>query len=268
MDDFFSRIHAALMQPEPDAKCARAAQLAAEWRAGAIALPPEQPGAPIAEPGRPPRPELVAPQDTPRRAIGALEGRAALIHALAHIEFNAINLALDAAWRFRGLPRDFHGDWLKVAAEEAHHFQLLRDHLRTLGFSYGDFAAHNGLWEMALRTAHDVLARMALVPRVLEARGLDVTPGIRAKLASIGDTEAVRILEIIERDEIGHVAIGNRWYGYLCERRALDPVKTFQQLLAEYDAPAFKPPFHVAARRAAGFSEREMELLGLKQRAE
>lgn len=268
MDDFFSRVHAALMQAEPDAKCAQAARLSEEWHGGDIALPANASPAPIEQPGRPPRPELVAPRLAPKRSIGTPEGRAALIHALAHIEFNAINLALDAAYRFRGLPREFHGDWLRVAAEEAYHFRLLRDHLRTLGFDYGDFAAHDGLWEMALRTAHDALIRMALVPRVLEARGLDVTPGIRAKLASIGDGDAVRILEIIERDEIGHVAIGNRWYGYLCEQRGLEPVETFQKLLAEFDAPAFKPPFHVEARRAAGFSEREMALLGLKQDGE
>jgi len=265
MDDFFTRIHAALMQPEPDAKCAQAARLAEQWRNGEVAY--DQPVAPIGEPGRPTRPELVAPQGAPKRSMGTPEGHAALIHSLAHIEFNAINLALDAAYRFRGLPRDFYGDWLKVAAEEAYHFQLLRDHLRILGFDYGDFAAHNGLWDMAVRTAHDPLVRMALVPRLLEARGLDVTPGIRGRLAAIGDHAAVRILEIIERDEVGHVAIGNRWYGHLCAQRGVDPVQTFRQLLAEYDAPAFRPPFHVEARRAAGFTEQEIALLGADRRS-
>ena len=220
---------------------------------------------PIGTAGRPSRPELVAPQAAPKRALSKPEGRAALVHSITHIEFNAINLALDAAYRFRGLPRDFYGDWLQVAAEEEYHFQLLRDHLRTLGYDYGDFAAHSGLWDMALRTAHDPLVRMALVPRLLEARGLDVTPGLRHKLTSTGDVAAARILEIIERDEIGHVIIGNRWYGYLCALRGLDPVEHFQQLLTQYDAPSFGPPFHVEARRAAGFSEREIALLGLQR---
>ena len=261
MDDFFLRIHTALMTREPDAKCALVAQLWDEWRGNDVAPPLDQTIAPMGEPGRPLRPVLVAPQDAPRRSTGTAEGRGALIHALVHIEFNAINLALDAAYRFRGLPRDFYADWLKVAAEEAYHFRLLRDHLRTLGFDYGDFAAHNGLWEMALRTGHDPLVRMALVPRVLEARGLDVTPGIRAKLVAIGDQEAARILDIIERDEIGHVTIGNRWYRHLCTARGLEPTATFRELLRDYDAPALRPPFNLDGRRRAGFTEAEIALL-------
>lgn len=267
MNDFFSQVHAALMQVEPDAKCAQTTHLAEEWRKGVFTLSTDETVAPIGDAGRPARPELVAPQAAPRRALSQPEGRAALIHSLTHIEFNAINLALDAAYRFRGLPHDFYGDWLQVAAEEAQHFHLLRDHLRSLGYDYGDFAAHNGLWDMALRTAHDPLVRMALVPRLLEARGLDVTPGLRHKLHSTGDTTAARILEIIEGDEVGHVVIGNRWYDYFCTLRELEPVETFQQLLAQYDAPDFGPPFNGAARRAAGFSEREIALLGLRQRA-
>ena len=263
MAHFFTAIHAALMQTAPDAKCAQTIRLAQEWRKGGLSLLSDEPVIPIGESGRPARPELVAPQAAPKRPLSKPEGRAALVHSITHIEFNAINLALDAAYRFRGLPQAFYGDWLQVAAEEAYHFQLLRDHLRTLGYDYGDFAAHNGLWDMALRTAHDPLVRMALVPRLLEARGLDVTPGLRHKLTSTGDLAAARILEIIERDEIGHVAIGNRWYGYLCAGRGVDPVATFQQLLTQYDAPNFGPPFHLEARRAAGFSEREIALLGL-----
>lgn len=265
--DFFSLVHAALMQAEPDAKCAQTTALAQQWCNGALIPLSDEAITPIGDAGRPARPELVAPQAAPRRSLSQPEGRAALIHSLTHIEFNAINLALDAAYRFRGLPRDFYGDWLQVAAEEAQHFQLLRAHLRSLGYDYGDFAAHNGLWDMALRTAHDPLVRMALVPRLLEARGLDVTPGLRHKLHSTGDTAAARILELIERDEVGHVVIGNRWYDYFCDLRGLEPVATFQQLLAQYDAPDFGPPFNGAARRAAGFSEREIALLGLRQRA-
>jgi uncharacterized ferritin-like protein (DUF455 family) len=215
----------------------------------------------IEEPGRPLRPELVPPLDVPRRKMTTPKGRAALIHALAHIEFNAINLALDAVYRFRGLPSAYYGDWLKVAAEEALHFQLLRDHLGSLGHDYGDFAAHNGLWEMAMKTAHDPLARMALVPRVLEARGLDATPAIVEKLRSAGDDKAVAILAIIERDEIGHVAIGNRWYLHLCQERGLEPVQTFRRLLKEFDAPPLKPPFNIEARRKSGFAEAELTWL-------
>jgi uncharacterized ferritin-like protein (DUF455 family) len=249
------------MQPEPELKCAQAARLVEDWNGGGFQCLPDTAALPVITPGRPARPELVAPQHVPKRRIGTREGQAALIHSLAHIEFNAINLALDAAYRFRDLPREYYGDWLRVAAEEAYHFQLLRDHLGTLGFDYGDFAAHNGLWDMAVRTAHDALTRMALVPRLLEARGLDVTPGIRGRLAGIGDLAGQRILETIERDEIGHVTIGNRWYRYLCGQSGLDPFDTFQRLLTEYGAPAFRPPFHVEARRAAGFSEREIALL-------
>src|SRR5690606_12188399 len=188
-------------------------------------------------------------------------GRAARLHALARIELNAVGLALDAVYRFRTLPPDYYGDWLRVAAEEAGHFTLLRAHLHGLGFDYGDFSAHDGLWEMARKTAHDPLVRMALVPRVLEARGLDVTPGLIAKLRGAGDTRAVEILELIRREEVGHVAIGNRWYAYLCAARGLEPLATFRRLLAEYGAPRLRPPFDFAARRRAGFTEPELAWL-------
>ncbi len=190
-----------------------------------------------------------------------VEGRAALIHALSHIEFNAINLALDAVWRFDGMPRDFYADWLQVAAEEALHFTLLNEHLQSLGYAYGDFGAHNSLWEMAEKTAGDVVARMALVPRTLEARGLDATPAVRAKLAQAGDEAAAQILDIILRDEVGHVAIGNRWYRWLCERDHLDPVATYAALSVHYKAPVLRGPFNVDARRAAGFSDEEIAVL-------
>ncbi|TCS36097.1 uncharacterized ferritin-like protein (DUF455 family) [Paucimonas lemoignei] len=193
--------------------------------------------------------------------MGTVEGRAALIHALAHIEFNAINLALDAVWRYAGMPKDYYGDWLQVAAEESLHFSLLSAHLQTLGFSYGHFPAHNSLWEMAQKTEGDLLARMALVPRTLEARGLDATPAVRAKLAQAGDQAAAEILDIILRDEIGHVAIGNRWYGWLCSARNLDPVAAYAELSAIYKAPPLRGPFNLDARRRAGFSERELALL-------
>ncbi len=189
------------------------------------------------------------------------EGRAALIHALAHIEFNAINLALDAIWRFPGMPEAFYADWLQVAGEEAYHFWLLASHLQALGFAYGDFPAHNSLWDMAEKTQADILARIALVPRTMEARGLDAAPPVRNKLAQAGDRAAAEILDIILRDEIGHVAIGNRWYGWLCEQRGLDPIATYARLASEFKAPVMRGPFNMEARRAAGFTDDELALM-------
>ena len=209
-------------------------------------------------PGRPERPELVAPRLVGRRSMVTNEGRAMLIHALAHIEFNATNLALDALWRFTDMPDEYYTDWLRVAREEALHFSMLTAHLQVLGYQYGDFPAHDSLWEMVEKTRGDVLARMALVPRTLEARGLDAIPPLRAKLAQAGDMDAARILDRIFEDEIGHVEIGNRWYGYLCEQRGLEPRAAYTELAARYEAPVLKGPFNFEARRKAGFTEAEI----------
>jgi uncharacterized ferritin-like protein (DUF455 family) len=256
------RLAACLRARQPAAKLGCVHALRADWVAGNVTLDCAGERTPIDQPGQPDKPLLIAPHKVPRRRADTLAGRAALVHALAHIEFNAVNLALDAAHRFAGMPAAYYDDWLKVAAEEALHFELLATHLATLGHAYGDFPAHNGLWEMALKTAHDPLVRMALVPRVLEARGLDATPLIVDKLKAVRDTRMIEILAIIERDEIGHVAIGSRWFGWLCAARGLHPEPTFRQLLLDYDAPALKPPFNLAARRAAGFSEPELDWLG------
>lgn len=212
-------------------------------------------------PGRPARPRLIDPVALPRRSPATRAGRAALIHAIVHIEANAIDLALDAVWRFADMPIEFYRDWWRVAREEALHFTLLREHLLTLGHDYGDFDAHDGLWTMARKTADDVTARMALVPRTLEARGLDATPPIQAKLAQAGDHAAVAILDIILRDEIGHVAIGNHWYRWLCARDGLDPLAHYAQLAQRHAAPRLRPPFNTEARRAAGFSADEIAWL-------
>ncbi len=212
-------------------------------------------------PGRPARPQLVPPQAVRSRNPAGREGRAALLHALAHIEFNAINLALDAIVRFADLPEAFYRDWMQVAQEEALHFQMLAAHLTKLGYDYGDFPAHDGLWEMAMKTRHDVLARMALVPRTLEARGLDASPAIRDRLAAVGDHEAAAILDRILTDEIGHVAIGNRWYRWLCEARGLDPVSTYPELARQHAAPRLRGPFNLSARQAAGFTTDELSAL-------
>ncbi len=255
-------VYQALMLRNPDAKCAATAALYQSWQMGELAVIAEGGGPqPVAVPGRPEHPQLVPPHEVEHRGLGTTRGRAALVHALAHIEFNAINLALDAVYRFRDMPVEFYGDWLRVAAEEAGHFALLRDHLRRMGYEYGDFTAHNGLWEMAQKTAHDPLVRMALVPRLLEARGLDVTPGIRAKLVSVGDQQAASILDIILHDEVGHVAIGNRWFGYLCERRSVSPIETFAALLEVYGASPPRPPLNRQARVQAGFSPEEVRWL-------
>ncbi len=185
-------------------------------------------------PGRPQHPELVHYSRVPRRKLTTDAGRAAFLHALAHIEFNAINLAWDAVCRFDGMPDRYYRDWSRVAGEEAEHFTMLSDRLQELGYRYGDFSAHDGLWEMATKTAHDVLVRMALVPRVLEARGLDVTPGMIKRLRAAGDDTSADILVKILHDEIGHVEIGSRWFKHVCHERKLDPVLTFGRLLDEY----------------------------------
>lgn len=260
--DLADRTLHCLQLADPDSKIAALTALHADWQLGVVPLSDSNKPAQLIEaPGRPERPALVSPKDVPRRSVATREGHAALIHAIAHIEFNAINLAIDAAYRFHGLPRDYYADWLQVALEEAYHFQLLREHLRTLGFDYGSFSAHDGLWDMAVKTAHDPLHRMALVPRLLEARGLDASPAIITKLRNIRDARGAEILEIILRDEIGHVRVGNRWYEYFCAQRSLDPTEEFKKLLIQYGASKPRPPFHRKARIDAGFSEVELQYL-------
>ncbi|MFA6972224.1 MAG: ferritin-like domain-containing protein [Gallionella sp.] len=251
-----------LAEPDAERKAAGVRQLAQIWASGVIeldshaALSATQP-----IPGVPVKPELVAPRLVKRRSMITHEGRAILIHALVHIEFNAINLALDAIWRFADMPREYYTDWLQVADEEALHFSLLAGHLQVLGHAYGDFPGHSSLWEMADKTRNDVLARMALVPRTMEARGLDAVPALRDKLAQAGDLAAAGILDIILTDEIGHVAIGNRWYAYLCEQRCLEPVSTYARLAVQHAAPVLRGPFNLPARQAAGFSDLELDAL-------
>jgi uncharacterized ferritin-like protein (DUF455 family) len=212
-------------------------------------------------PGRPVKPVLVAHTLLKPKPLSTVEGRALLVHSVAHIELNAIDLALDVVWRFADLPDAFYTDWVRIAQEEAKHFMLLREHLVSMGYDYGDFPAHNALWEMAERTQSDVLARIGIVPRTMEARGLDASPGVKNKLIGAGDHRAGQILDIILEEEIGHVAAGNRWYRYLCAQRGLDPVSTYAQLIAQYDAPKLRPPFNMAARRLAGFEDAELAAL-------
>ena len=246
---------------DPAEKAAAAQALFVQAQAGLPLDTALQLKAPPDLPGRPAKPQLMSALQVPNRSPFTLEGRAALLHAITHIEFNAINLALDAVWRFSQMPREFYLDWLQVAAEESLHFSLLHTHLQSLGYRYGDFDAHDGLWSMAERTAADVLARMALVPRTLEARGLDATPPLQAKLARAGDTRAVEILAIILKDEVGHVLIGNRWYRHLCRQQGLDAVAIYPELVTRFAAPRLRPPFNLAAREAAGFSAEELAYL-------
>jgi uncharacterized ferritin-like protein (DUF455 family) len=217
--------------------------------------------APSTGPGRAAKPELVPHTQLKAKSMATPEGRAMLVHSIAHIELNAIDLALDVVWRFAGMPEAFYTDWVRIAQEEAQHFTLLRNHLLGMGFDYGDFPAHNTLWDMAERTQGDLLARIGIVPRTMEARGLDASPGVKNKLVSVGDHRAGDILDIILAEEIGHVAAGNRWYRYLCAQRGLDPVSTYAELIAKYDAPKLRPPFNLAARRLAGFEEVELAAL-------
>lgn len=216
---------------------------------------------PIAAPGRPPLPRLVPQRQVPHRGLGTPEGRAALVHAVAHIEFNAINLAWDAVYRFRGMPLNYYRDWASCANDEARHFAMLSQRLAELGHAYGDFDAHNGLWEMAEKTAHHDTARMALVPRVLEARGLDVTPGMIERLRGVGDESTIAILEVILREEVAHVAAGTRWFTWCCERDGVDPRETFLDFVRDYLGRNLRGPFNRPARLQAGFDEAELDQL-------
>jgi len=246
---------------EPADKCEAVSALASALESGELVPDPDYPVTPIGAPGRPIRPELVDPTRVRRRRLGSDAGRAALVHAVAHIEFNAINLALDAAFRFRGMPGSYYQDWISVAVDEARHFNLLQARLQELGSTYGEFPAHNGLWEMAEKTADSCLVRMALVPRVLEARGLDVTPGMIARLNAVGDTETIAALDVILDEEVRHVAIGTRWFRYCCEREGVEPMETFLNLLKQHFQGSIRGPFNLEARYEAGFTPEEMAAL-------
>ncbi len=259
--DLYAAIYQAIAETDVSAKCRLAKQLVQDWSQRKLQRVGDDPVQDIDDPGRPCKPQLVDPREVPRRSLATEQGRVVMLHAFAHIEFNAINLALDAAYRFREMPDAYISDWLQVAAEEAYHFSLIADYLRDLGSSYGACSAHNGLWDMVCKTRHDVLHRMALVPRVMEARGLDVTPGLMQKFSQIGDQRTVDILQIIYQEEIGHVAIGNRWYQYCCEQRGLDARATFRCLIDQYFAGNLRGPFNHAARIQAGFEEDELNQL-------
>jgi len=261
LDNLFQQLQDVLLESDPVRKCQATADLFNRWRDGKLVRDNDFPVLPIENPGRPDLPRLVDPRKLSRRTTSNIVGRISLLHAFAHIEFNAINIALDAAYRFRQMPDNFIGDWLLVASEEAKHFSLLSRYLCDQGSFYGELDAHNGLWDMVCKTRDDVLHRIALVPRVMEARGLDVTPGMIKRFTSIGDQRAVEILQVIYGDEIGHVRIGNHWFRYLCEQRGLNLTNTFRELVDIYLKGNLRGPFNWPARLEAGFEAAELKAM-------
>ncbi len=258
---FFEQTARCLEISSPEEKCQAVNDLSFAVQGGNFVFDPHTPVKPMGVPGRPDEPGLVEPAKLHRRRLGSALGRAALVHAVTHIEFNAINLALDAAFRFREMPRQYYLDWLTVAVDESRHFLLLSARLQSMGYKYGDFPAHNGLWEMAQRTAEDCLHRMALVPRVLEARGLDVTPDMIRRLQAAGDVETAGILETILEEEVRHVEIGSHWFRNCCDQRGCDPEITFQKLVKKYYSGSVRGPLNIPARIKAGFTQRELDAL-------
>ena len=257
----FAESSRCLLLRDPQKKCLAVSELAARVENDAVFFDEDTAIPPVDKPGRPDLPVLMEPAQVPRRRLGGTAGRIALVHAIAHIEFNAVNLALDAVCRFRGMPESYYRDWISVANDEARHFGLLTTRLDQMDACYGDLPAHNGLWEMAEKSADSCLVRMALVPRVLEARGLDVTPGMIDKLQSVGDTETIAVLEIILAEEIRHVAIGTQWFNYCCEQENKPPMETFLELLRSRFTGSVRGPFNLDARMKAGFTEAEMDAL-------
>ncbi len=256
--DLFEELYRIILINDPSEKCDAVHKLSGCFQ-DIYSQNHDQAAIKITTPGLPNNLELVAPRELKRRGIKSQTGRNILMHAIAHIEFNAINLALDAAYRFRNEPEEYYQDWIKIADDEARHFALIRAYLNQNLCEYGDYPAHNGLWEMAVKTGKDIVARMALVPRVLEARGLDVTPGMIDRLTAVQDTEAVAILETIFQDEIGHVRTGSKWFSYQCKLRGLEPRSTFKKMVEQHLHGELKGPFNIAARLQAGFDELELE---------
>ena len=260
MTDLFLACHTCLMIDDPFAKAEQVQLLYKnldQYERSENSPAPER----IETPGIPARPLLVDPRSVKRRGFGSAAGKLALLHALAHIEFNAINLALDAAYRFRDMPEPYAEDWILVAAEESRHFLMVAERLAELDSHYGALDAHAGLWNMALKTDHDVMVRMALVPRVLEARGLDVAPPMIEKFRQHDDHRSADILDVIFNDEIRHVQIGNHWFRFCCERRDLKPSDVFEQLLRQHSRGYLRGPYNEPARVQAGFSTDELDAL-------
>ncbi len=246
----------AISAPDLDLKTLLAQETTRRWNERRLSLRTPLDTMPPDRPGRPEKPELIAPQKVPRRALTSLRGRIALLHAIAHIELNAVDLALDIVARFASepVPNSFFDGWMRVAFEEAKHFRMVRDRLRALGADYGDLPAHDGLWQAAHDTRNDLTARLAVVPLILEARGLDVTPALQTKMRETGDHESAAVLDVIFEDEKGHVAVGAKWFRFLCARQKKDPTAAFQALVRANFRGPLKAPFNDIARAEAGLT--------------
>ncbi|NKB76337.1 MAG: DUF455 family protein [Gammaproteobacteria bacterium] len=254
-DVLFDLSLAALNTGCPVEKTTLVNRLCDRWSTGELSMETDEPILRIENPGHPEKLRLVSPRDLKKRKLSTPLGQSIFIHALAHIEFNAINLALDAVYRFRDMPGQFYTDWLSVAKEEANHHYLLSQRLNDFGRDYGDFPAHNGLWDMALQTDQDLLQRMALIPCVFEARGLDVTPPMIKRLEIMEDEKTADILRLILKEEVRHVAVGQKWFKYECQTRHLDAETTLVELIQEHLPNRKQGPFNFEARIKAGFSE-------------
>jgi len=267
MENLYDKAKNSFLMANPDEKVELTFEAASHWQAGQLSwtenLEPEL----LNEPGRPEHPIIVAPRELPKRKIGSEKGRAAQIHALAHIELTAVNLAWDAVYRYRNMPKDFYDDMVKTAQEEAGHFVLLRDRLREMGYDYGSFPAHNGLWEMAVTTADDLMDRMAIVHRVFEARALDVVPKTLKKYQAQNDTAMVKALTIICNDEVGHVSMCSHWFRYRCEQEQMDPDTTFFNLIEKYVKHPLPGPFNHEVRLQSGFNQNELDYLERKSQS-
>lgn len=239
-----------------DVKTLLTQETARRWNERSLSLRSPLDAAVPDRPGRPEKPELIAPRQVPKRSLTTQKGRIALLHAIAHIELNAVDLALDIVARFSSepVPNSFFDGWMRVAFEEAKHFRLVRDRLRQLGADYGDLSAHDGLWQAAHDTRNDLTARLAVVPLILEARGLDVTPALQAKMREAGDLESAAVLDVIYEDEKGHVAVGAKWFRFLCARQKKNPAATFQALVRANFRGPLKAPFNDIARAEAGLT--------------
>lgn len=261
MNNIFYIAYQCLVEPSLDKKLLLSTNGAQKILDGRVTVDPYIIDDKLIKPGRPEKPVLITPKDVPRRNIQTKDGRAAMVHSFAHIEFNAINLAWDLICRFQDMPDEFYYDWVCIATEETKHFKLLRENLNNMGYDYGDFPAHDGLWTIAEKTKHDILLRLAVVPRIMEARGLDVTPNLIKRFRDIKDDKTVSILELILEEEIGHVLVGTKWYRYLCEKLNLDAEEKFRQIVEEFSPAAKTKNINNRARLMAGFNQSELDYL-------
>jgi len=263
MDNIFYLAHQCLVKSNLDEKLLSSTETVKKILKGDVDFDLYSIDAALIKPGHPDKPVLITPKDVPRRNIQTVEGKAAMIHSFAHIEFNAINLVWDLICRFQGMSEEFYFDWTQVVAEEIKHFKLLRDRLNDIDYDYGDFPAHDGLWIIAEKTKHDLLLRLAVVPRIMEARGLDVTPSLIERFRHIKDEKTISVLEVILKEEIGHVSIGTKWYKYMCEKSNLNSEEKFKQILNEFLPTAKTKNINHKARLLAGFNQTEIDYLSV-----